>query len=549
MKKRILGALLCLCMVMALMPTVAFAGPTSYNLWVGGVEVTSDNASNITGEGITGTVTYDDSTKTLTLNNVGIMGDNSFNNALGTDSAGIYVSNDFNGDLTIKLVGENTITGKLTGSDISSYGIFSKKYSVDLIFDGSGSLNISAADGKAGVLNSWSVAIYSNGSIDVGAQCTITATSGEASNISAAIDCYSLNLNGAKVSAGSSAEDAAVKAENTDSFSPTGYKYIKIEKGDLTPGGNISVVNIAATVTAPALGQTPDYAPVIVANPADSVCLEEVYWYKIAIAAFTGTDEDIWDKMEADEVFEDGYYYSVDLYFSTEDGYKITETTTGTVNGMPHDDTYGGVYDGNSYAYLSGLFEPLELEYTIDLPVSLFVKLTGDKKPAKETFKFEIYDLGCEDAAFEIVNDTVVAENLEFDENGAAFVYGMLKIKVTGQEQLSNLTEGFKVRMVKGTAKGWTYAAEQWYVKPVVYEGLADAAFNIGYDVREIVDGEISEIPANNMNFTVGYEAVTEPETPQTGDNSVMGLWIALLVVSGAGATAIYSRKRKSSAK
>ena len=68
MKKRILSALLCLCMVMALMPTVAFAEPTSYNLWVGGVEVTSDNASNITGEGITrGKVTYDHNTKTLTL--------------------------------------------------------------------------------------------------------------------------------------------------------------------------------------------------------------------------------------------------------------------------------------------------------------------------------------------------------------------------------------------------------------------------------------------------------------------------------------------------
>ena len=109
-------------MVMALMPTVAFAETTSYNLWVGGVEVTSDNASNITGKGITGTVTYDDSTKTLTLNNVNIDSVYSFRNWAGTDSAGIYVSSDFNGDLTIKLVGENTITGKLTGSDISGYG-------------------------------------------------------------------------------------------------------------------------------------------------------------------------------------------------------------------------------------------------------------------------------------------------------------------------------------------------------------------------------------------------------------------------------------------
>ena len=120
---------------------------------------------------------------------------------------------------------------------------------------------------------------------------------------------------------------------------------------------------------------------------------------------------------------------------------------------------------------------------------------------------------------------------------------------MTGQDQLFNLTEGFKVRMVKGTAKGWTYASEQWYVMPIIFEGTTDAAFYFGYDVREIVDGEISEIPANGMSFTLGYEAVTEPGTPQTGDNSVMGLWIALLVVSGAGVTAIYSRKRKTSAK
>ena len=182
-------------------------------------------------------------------------------------------------------------------------------------------------------------------------------------------------------------------------------------------------------------------------------------------------------------------------------------------------------------------------DYTIDLPVSLFVKLTGDKKPAKEIFKFEIYDLGVEDAAFEIVNDTVVLENLEFDENGVAFADGIIKIKVTGEEQLFNLTEGFKVRMVKGTAKGWTYASEQWYV-----ELFKNDALDVGIAVKEIVDGEISETYANGISFSLGYEAVTEPGTPQTGDNSVMGLWIALLVVSGAGATAIYSRKRKSSA-
>ena len=546
MKKRILSALLCLCMVMALMPTVAFAEPTSYNLWVGGVEVTSGNASNIIGGGITGKVTYDDSTKTLTLNNVNIDSVYSFENGVGKDSAGIYVSIDFDGDLTIKLVGENTITGKLTGSDISSYGFFAKGFSTDLIFDGSGSLNISAADGKTGADNSWSVAIFANGGVKVGAQCTITATSGVASIISAAIVCSNLTLEGAKVSAGSSAGDAVVKAENTNHFSPIGYQYIKIEKGDLAP--STPVTNIAATVTAPALGQKPDYAPVIVANPADSVDLEVVYWCKIAAADFTGTDEDDWVVMASDETFTTGYYYSVDMYFNPNEGYKLTESTTGTVNGKPHDSTYGNVFDegfSDYGAYLRGLFVPLAVEYTIDLPFSLAVKLTGDEKPAKETFKFEIYDLGVEDAEFEIVKDSVTVENIAFDENGVAFIEGIIKIKVTGEEQLSNLTEGFSVRMVKGSTKGWTYASEQWRIEPF----FENDALDLKIAAREIVDGEISEAYANGMSFSVGYEAVTEPETPQTGDSSMMVLWIALLVVSGAGATAIYSRKRKSSAK
>ena len=52
---------------------------TSYNLWVGGVEVTSANANNITGDGISGKVSYvrntSDTGGTLTLTNAVIFGD------------------------------------------------------------------------------------------------------------------------------------------------------------------------------------------------------------------------------------------------------------------------------------------------------------------------------------------------------------------------------------------------------------------------------------------------------------------------------------------
>ncbi|MDD7285594.1 MAG: sortase B protein-sorting domain-containing protein, partial [Firmicutes bacterium] len=177
------------------------------------------------------------------------------------------------------------------------------------------------------------------------------------------------------------------------------------------------------------------------------------------------------------------------------------------------------------------------------------VKLTGDEKPGKETFKLEIYDCGVEDAEFEILNDVLTAEDLEFVDGGAYF-YGVLKIKVTGQDQLFNLTEGFKVRMVKGTAKGWTYATEQWNVTPVIFDSTTTSDLSFGYDVRQIIDGEISEVAANCMSFTLGYEAVTEPETPKTGDSSNMLLWAALLLAGGLGTfgTVAYSKKRKEDA-
>ena len=69
MKKRILGVLLCLCMMCALMPAISLATETTYNLFVGGVEVTSENKDNITGPGILlgegGKASYDPTSKTL----------------------------------------------------------------------------------------------------------------------------------------------------------------------------------------------------------------------------------------------------------------------------------------------------------------------------------------------------------------------------------------------------------------------------------------------------------------------------------------------------
>ena len=53
------------------------------------------------------------------------------------------------------------------------------------------------------------------------------------------------------------------------------------------------------------------------------------------------------------------------------------------------------------------------------------------------------------------------------------------------------------------------------------------------------------EIPATGTPTDPTPE---NPNSPQTGDNSMMALWIALLFVSGFGVitTAVYGKKRKS---
>ena len=125
----------------------------------------------------------------------------------------------------------------------------------------------------------------------------------------------------------------------------------------------VAVTNIAAKITAPVLGATPDYTPTYVSTPSGGVQFGEVTWYKIKKEDYTGTYEDNWTEMASDETFTTEDYYSADMFFRPEDGYGISEDVTGTVNGKAHVDTYGSVYgedpNGGDYAYLCIEFGPL----------------------------------------------------------------------------------------------------------------------------------------------------------------------------------------------
>lgn len=237
MKKRILGVLLCLCIMCALMPAISLATETTYNLFVGGVEVTSENKDNITGPGILlgegSKASYDPTSQTLTLNNVNITGIHSFANGIGTDSAGIYYAYDSSdASRNINLIGANSICVELGTSDLSCYGIFDDDYSQGLTITGNGSLTVQSGDASS----FWSVGIFSRNNIIVGDDCTITATSGTA-DISAAIYNYDrITATHSKVTAGDSADSATEVDITGDYFDSSIYKYMKIEPASVQAG-------------------------------------------------------------------------------------------------------------------------------------------------------------------------------------------------------------------------------------------------------------------------------------------------------------------------
>lgn len=169
--KGLLGMALSLCMAVLLPDKAHAEGPIAYNLWVGGVQVTSDNEDSITGDGITGTVSY--SSGTLYLKNATIEG------PAACEGAGIYYNG--TGSLCIFLQGKNTITGT-QASDGSSYGIYVGS-NAQLHFElltGDGTLKVTAADCSDDPAQSTSsVGIYTNGKISMDG-CTLEAECGTA---------------------------------------------------------------------------------------------------------------------------------------------------------------------------------------------------------------------------------------------------------------------------------------------------------------------------------------------------------------------------------
>lgn len=105
-----------------------------YDLWIGSTQVTSENADDILKDG---TVSYDASSNTLTLNNLNLDTNSGASTHTGYSIASVIFADQSIDTLTVHVTGENNIN--VTQFGMITAGIYAYN---DIIFEGDGSLKI-----------------------------------------------------------------------------------------------------------------------------------------------------------------------------------------------------------------------------------------------------------------------------------------------------------------------------------------------------------------------------------------------------------------------
>ena len=479
--------------------TAVWQDLVKYNLWVGSVQITNANASNITGEGITGAVSYDSTTKTLTLNNATITGVHEF--SIFDDVSGIYGEE----TLKINLIGNNTITGSDNGG--SSYGIYIDDG--NLTFTGTGSLTVSAADLSE---NNWSVAVFAEGTITVEESCTITAYCGTNAWIASAFKSYAgsneynlPNATGILVAGNKNAPEATnFEVCNGD---PDEFQYLRIapgytvtlnKNGGTIHSGNVTCYFVDTGATLPTevkkansiFGGWYDNAEctgtAITEIPVGSTG-EKEYWAKWT-TAHTCSIEPV------DKVWPDCENGGKEAYYKCEGCGKFFEDANGTTE-IANIETWGNLpKNGHDYGTLKAA-QP-EIHTATELKAG-------------------------------------VAAHYFCDECDTYFTEG--KVATT----LDALT---------GTVPTHNYANVNGYKGE---DGHADTCAcgdkaNTAAHKDENADGKCDVCEYNVDLPTTPDDGNNPSDNPQTGDNSVIHLWIMLLCMSAMGIVAltVFSKKK-----
>ena len=193
MKKRVLGVLLGLALMIGMMPAVGMtayaddsAADSPYKLWVGDIPVTSENADNITGSNPV-QASYDADSNTLTLNNFEYEGHGCDND----DVKAVIKARMENENFTIDLSGESIVKHvyKETSASSAGAGLYADH---GVIITGSGTLTV-IDDDRQGSFDSRGIRA---GDTTIESDATVNASGGTGQN-SYGVNVKNLTVKGA----------------------------------------------------------------------------------------------------------------------------------------------------------------------------------------------------------------------------------------------------------------------------------------------------------------------------------------------------------------
>ena len=600
MKKKLFIILLSIVMVAGLLPATALAAePTVYDIWVDGVQVTSENKDNL----CSGTVSYDPTTHTLSLNNA----------TLDNDTMSDYgIKTIIPNTLKIRLTGTNSITRTCPGGGM---GIApNSSNSVEITGDGTLVINVNgenydgiSAGADVKISDKAKVIINAEGGLGItGRMVEIDGATVNSTGLYAGIDAHSLKIvNGADVTLkatqnerngafiwkdqegnGGDIELAASKVKAT-SYYPGLYA-----EGNLTVnGGEISCTSTADSAIWTKGNILIKGGAKVTTDGKFPMGGNGTFTVEEAEIDAKNTNENnipaIFD--ECVPVIADGYHLNYAKAVDSE-GTEIDLLSSGT--------QYFALY--KNVHFITKAVYPVSFVVTPDGLTNVVVKVNGQEVTGSVsleagTYPIEVTADNCEaysgnitvtaDAAthtqtipmtylpadyikIEVPFKLTVKKTGEMDPGKETFKFAIERFGATTEyvlvqdtvetegektyegkfiftikeNQAGNLSEGFVIRQVKGNAEGWTYDETKFYAIPM----FADTYTNVA-GWRFLKYDENAELDYNNPIEEIGFTNSYNAKNPKTGDNSNLWLWTALAFISGGAtiATTVVSRKKK----
>ena len=534
MKKKLLAILLGVVMLVGLMPFAALAAdPTAYDIWVDGVQVTSENKDSL----CNGTVSYDPTTHTLSLNNA----------TLDNDTMSDYgIKTIIPSTLKIRLTGTNRIIRTCPGGGI---GIAPNSgNSVEITGDGTLMINVSGEsyDGvSAGtdvkISDKAKVIINAEGGLGItGRMVEIDGATVNSTGLYAGIDAHSLKIvNGA---------DVTLKATQDRR---NGAFIWKDQEGN---GGDIEIAasTVKATSYYPGLyaagNLTVDGGEVSCTSTADSAIWTQgdilikggakvttdgkypmggngTFTVEEAEIDAKNTNENnipaIFD--ECVPVIADGYHLSYAKAVDSE-GTEIDLLSGGT--------QYFALY--KNVHFITKAAYPVSFVVTPEGLTNVVIKVNGQEINGSVSLTAGTHSVEVTADNCEVYSDniTITADTATHTQTIAMTYLPADYSKVDAAIAKANALNKDDYKDFSGVEAAVNAVVRD---KNITEQTEVDAMAKAIEDAIAAIEKKPAEIkpePGNN--------------SPQTGDNSNLMLWIALLLVSGGVCTAITVKSKKS---